>query len=87
MAGRQGEQELMELQQKLMMVSRDLNEVQVKINLNQRNKRRAELTQAELQGLAPDAKTYKSTGTPSSPSPSPLASSTCKPPPRLTSFA
>jgi chaperonin cofactor prefoldin len=62
MAGRQGEQELMELQQKLMMVSRELNEVQVKINLNQRNKRRAELTSAELQGLAPDAKTYKSTG-------------------------
>jgi len=56
------QQELLELQQKLMTASRDLNEVQLKININERNKKRAELTNAELSELAPETSVYKSTG-------------------------
>ncbi len=54
--------ELLDLQEKFARTSRDFNEVNVKLSINARNKRRSELTLAELEPLGTGVKTYRTVG-------------------------
>jgi prefoldin subunit 1 len=54
--------ELVELQEKFTRVARDFNEVNLKLEINHRNKKRSELTLAELTALPPTTPMYKTVG-------------------------